>query len=182
VDWTRVCDEIQGGNLIAPTDPNAALERLSTRGEWPSDLFKTEIVQNIADFHGRKFATEKKLIEETVRSPGREQHYGPPTRPGHPFMISLFAREYRNRYPLRTFTMLVAGQRKGLKLDVHQAWRVYSSEVDLANTTSLVDVLHRFSDKFGAEMTLGDQQGHFYLGRGTPEGETPIRFLASLGR
>jgi hypothetical protein len=165
--------DIERENLIAPIDPKPALERLSTRGELPSDLFKIEIIRPIADFHGRKFATEKKLIEETVRTPNREQHYGPPTRPDQPFLISLFAREYRNKYPLRTFTMLVAGQRQrnSLKLDIHQAWRVYPSEVDLANTTSLVDVLHRFSDKFGAEMTLGDQRGHFILAAALPKGK-----------
>jgi len=157
--------------LIAPTNANAALERLSERGHLPSDLFKIEIIPNISNFHGRKYPAEEKIIAETVRSPDREQHYGPPARPEEPFLISLFAREYRNKFPLRTFTMLVAGQRKGLSLAVHQAWRVYPSEVNLEGTSSLVDMLQRFSDSFGAEIQIGNQRGHFILAAALPQNQ-----------
>jgi hypothetical protein len=39
---------------------------------------------------------------------------------------------YPDQYPMRSFVMLVAGQRHGVKLDVHQAWRVYP---DIAGMT-----------------------------------------------
>lgn len=150
-------------SLIAPADSNSVLARLSERGDLPSDLFKVEIINSISEFHGSKFSKERKLIEQTVKDPDREQHYGPPEDQAQPFLISLFAKEFRSQYPNRTFTLLVAGQRDGIKLEIHQAWRVYPSEVQLEGAETLIDMLKKFSDVYGVEINLGAQKGHFIL-------------------
>ncbi len=158
-------------SLIGPTDSESALKRLSERGELPSDLFEIRIIPNLKEFHGRKFQTEKELIERTIRSPDQEQHFGPPATADEPFLISLFAKYIPNEYPLRSFTMLVAGQRNGLMLDVHQAWRIYPDKVDLSGVTNLVDMLRRFSDVFGAEIELGGKKGNFILAANLPKNQ-----------
>lgn len=151
--------------LISPSDANVALERLSNRGELPSDLFKIEVIKNVSEFHGWKYANEEKLIEITVRSPDREQHFGEhPEGPEHPFLISLFSKQFPNRFPGRTFTMLVAGQRLGLNLIVHHAWRIYASAVELGDAQSLVDVLRKFAESFGVDVRLGGKTGRFIYG------------------
>ena len=158
-------------SLIGPTDSDLALKRLSERGELPSDLFEIRIIPNIEQFHGRKYPQEKQLIESTIQSPDQEQHFGPPASADEPFLISLFAKHIPHQYPLKSFTMLVAGQRKGLVLDVHQAWRIYPDIVNLRGVTDLVDMLRRFSDFFGAEIELGGKKGHFILAADIPKGQ-----------
>jgi len=166
----EILDSERESLVQAATRP--ALERLSIRGDLPSDLFDIELVRDISDFHGPKFRAEEKLIAETVRSPDREQHYGPPLAPGQPFLISLFAKQFPSQYPAKTFTMLVVGQRQGLKLVIHQAWRIYPSEVSLENTTTLVDLLQRFSDNFGIEIELGGKRGRFILAADLPKSDS----------
>ena len=160
--------DVELDTLIAPSNSEEALERLSTRGSLPSDLFKIEIVNQVSDFHGRKFDREERLIQKTVRSPDREQHYGPSIGPDVPAMISLFAKYFPNEYPIRSFTMLVAGQRNGLTLRIHQAWRVYP-DIALDGAPTLVDLLHCFSDQFGFELTVGDKTGNFFLSAALPQ-------------
>ena len=160
-------------SLIGPTniDSNLALKRLSERGELPSDLFEIRIIPNIEKFHGRKYPHEKKLIESTIRSPDQEQHFGPPASADGPFLISLFAKHIPHQYPLKSFTMLVAGQRNELVLDIHQAWRIYPDIVNLNGIANLVDMLRRFADIFGTEISLGDKRGHFILAADIPKGQ-----------
>lgn len=148
--------------LVGTGDQKSTLSNLSSEGRIPSDLFEIEVVNNIEKFHGNKFHKEKELIDLTVKSPDQEQHYGEPIVDGAPFLISLFAKSFTNKFPLRNFMMLVAGQRKGLALEVHQAWRIYTDLVDIHGVTSLVEILERFSNKFGAEIEVGGKIGHFF--------------------
>jgi hypothetical protein len=162
-------------SLIGPVDSEAALTRLAEKGELPSDLFQIEVIDDIKDFHGKRYPAELELIQKTVRSPDQEQHFGPPdAAPGKPVLISLFAKHFPNQYPLRSFTMLVVGQRNGLVLYVHQAWRIYADVVDLNGIKDLVDMLRRFSDVFGVEIELGDQKGRFILLADLPAGTTSL--------
>jgi hypothetical protein len=170
--------------LLEPTDTESALKRLAEKGDLPSDLYELDIISSIADFHGKKFENEKRLIELTVHAPEHEQHYGPPANPNDPFMISLFAKFFPDQYSLRSFTMLVAGQRQGLVLHVHQAWRVYPSLVNLDGVDDLVTMLRRFSDAFGADIEIGGQKGPFILAANLPTGvpvETSLTFVDPAG-
>lgn len=153
--------------LIEPPDTAAALERLAERGDLPSDLYKIDVIQNIKQFHEKNFDLEARLIEMTIRNPGREQHYGPPTFRGTPYMISLFAREFRTPWPFKDFTLLVAANRQKLVLTVHQAWRLYPSYVD-ARGTDLVELLRRFADVYGNDIEIDDKRGHFFLWANKP--------------
>lgn len=163
--------DAESESLIEKVDQETVLANLSKKGMLPSDLFDVVIVTNIENFHGKKFKTEKELIELTVKSPDQEQHYGEPVGPDEPFLISLFSKYFPNQYPLRSFTLLVAGQRNGLMLIVHQAWRVYADLVNLDGITDLVEMLERFSDSFGTEIDTGTQKGHFIKSAEIKKGE-----------
>jgi hypothetical protein len=171
----RISDalDVEGDRLIGPTDEDSTLIHLSEKGELPSDLYEVEIIINIEQFHGRKFPHEARLIREAVKTPDREQHFGPLEKVGEPALISLFAKFFPNEYPLRGFTMLVAGRRRGMILDVHQAWRVYADLVDLTRADTLVDMLRSFSNRFGAEIKLGGQIGTFIYAAEIPR-DTPV--------
>jgi len=148
--------------LIEPPDTQSALERLAERGDLASDLYRINIIPNIVQLHGKNFELEQKIINRTVRSPDREQHYGPPTEPGQPFLISLFAKKFRTLWPYKDFTMLVAGRRDKLDLHIHQAWRIYSAFVNDMGA-SLVELLERFADVYGIDLHIEGKTGHFFL-------------------
>lgn len=156
--------------LIGAIDEHAALETVSNQGFLPSDLFSVVVHVNLEKNLGKRFAHESKLISDTVKSPDQEQHYGEPIGPDEPFLISLFAKTFTNKFPLRSFTLLVAGQRQGLQLVVHQAWRIYADQVDLRGASDLVTMLERFTDKFGAEIEINGQKGHFFKVLNLPDG------------
>jgi hypothetical protein len=162
----------ESDRLVGPRDEQATLAKLSEKGELPSDLYEVSVVRQIADFHGRKFERERALIEETVKHADREQHYEPSEKDGEPVLISLFAKYFADeKYPLRSFTMLLAAQRDGLRLHVHQAWRIYPDVVDVAGAKTLIDLLKKFSDRFGAEIEMGGQKGKFILKADIAPGE-----------
>lgn len=161
----------ESDRLVGGVDERKTLEKLSEKGELPSDLFDVEIIDQVKSFHKKKFSHEEALILDTVKAPDQQQHFGEPVGPGEPFLISLFAKYFQNKFPLRSFTMLVAGQRYGLQLVVHQAWRVYADQVNLEGVSDLVEMLERFSDKFGAEIEVGGRKGHFFRELSFAEGE-----------
>jgi hypothetical protein len=157
------CLDEESDKLLAPPDTQAALARLAERGDLPSDLYEIDIIPNVIEFHGKDFPLEKEIIETTIRAPTLEQHFGPPRKIHEPAMISLFARTFRTRWPLKDFVMLVAAQREGFRLHVHQAWRIYPSRVDVKGVKTPVDWLSRFANAYGAEIEVQGKKGHFFL-------------------
>jgi hypothetical protein len=149
--------------LLAPLDTQSALVRLAERGDLPSDLYEVRIVENIAAFHGKNFDLEKQIIESTIRDPDREQHYGLGSKPYEPRLISLFLRYFRTKWPHKDFHMLVAGQRDGLILNIHQAWRIYISRVDVAGAQQPIDWLQRFADRYGVPLNIRGITSTFFL-------------------
>lgn len=152
----------ESDKLLEPFDTHVALERLAERGDLPSDLYQIVIIPNISQLHGKNMELEARLIEATIRNPDREHHYGPPTAAGTPYMISLFAKQFRTPWPFKNFTMLVAADRQKLTLTVHQAWRLYSAYVD-DRGSDLVELLHRFADVYGIDLQIGNKKDHFFL-------------------
>jgi hypothetical protein len=67
--------------------------------------------------------------------------------------------------------MLVAGERQGLRLIVHQAWRLYPDKVNVAGAVDLIEMLRRFANAFGASIEVGDQRGHFIMLADIPPGK-----------
>lgn len=165
--------------LSAPKNNEAVLDALSRKGELPSDLFNISISQSIQDFFGKEFPQEKKLIEETVRSPDREQNYGPSEDRSASFLISLFSKHFPNKFPYKSFTMIVAGKRIGQFLDIHQAWRLYSDSVSLEGADTLIEMLKRFSDTFGHPIEMGGKKANFILSAEIPRGQ-PIESVIRI--
>jgi hypothetical protein len=156
----------ESDRLTGVLDADAALKRLAARGELPSDLYKISIIEHIADFHRAGFAREKQLIESTIRLPTKEQHFGVEAHRDEPSLISLFARQFKTRFPYKDFTMLVAAAREGLILHVHQACRIYPSildGLDIRKVENLVDLLRCFADSYGFDVEIDGKRSHFFL-------------------
>ena len=147
--------------LIGPPDTQSALERMAIHGTLASDLYQINVIRQLADIYGKRFELEQRLIQRTIQSPNREQHYGPSQKPDRPSLISLFARQFKTPWPYKDFTMLVGAQRDRLVLTVHQAWRLYPYMVDIRGANP-IDLLHRFANAYGYDIEVGGQKGHFF--------------------
>jgi hypothetical protein len=160
----RIADylDAESDKLIAPPDLTSAYARLSERGDLPSDLYQIEISANVKDLHGKGFPLEKKLIETTIHTPTVEQHFGRSENPEEPAMASLFAKSFRTNWPMKDFVMLVSGIRDGTKLTVIQAWRIYTSRVDVSGVKEPLDWLKRFTDAYGAEIDIHGTKAKFF--------------------
>jgi hypothetical protein len=144
-------------------DSNKVLLRLAQTAQLPSDLYKIEVIPNIRDFYGARYASEYKRIVETVHKPDSEQHFGPAANTDEPALISIFARYYRADFPRNSFNLLVVGQRNGLKFDIHQVWRIHPDSIPQGNYTQLIDVLKAFADVFGVDIDVDGKVGRFFL-------------------
>jgi hypothetical protein len=166
--------------LLGEPHTTSAFERLIARGDFPSDLYDIRIIPNIKEFFGKDFEREKALIERTIRAPMNEQHFGPPTtNKNQPFLISLFARQFKTPFPFKDFTMLVAGNRgDGHTFHVHQAWRLYTSKVDMTGPADLIELLRRFADVYGYDIDLDGRRGNFFL---TAERPAPSKITIQVG-
>jgi hypothetical protein len=165
----RITDflDSEGDALLGPVNQEAALDSLSSKGELPSDLFKVELDNTCAavltDVFKEDYPEEIQRIEDTVRHPDAEQHFGPTEEEGNPTLVSLFIKEFKHKFPLKTYTILVAGAREGLSFKVVQAWRIYSHLVHTEGADSIVQLLERFSNSFGVELEAGGKKGNFIL-------------------
>jgi hypothetical protein len=168
----RLCDALDAESdaLLEPVNDMRALERLALRGDLPSDLYEINVVKNIQDCYGEKYSEERHYIETTVRTPDAEQHYNSRIDSDELRLISLFAKTFHDKFPVRSFVMLVAGERHGLTLTVIQAWRAYPEDVNLVGAHSPFEMLERFASAFGSKVTFGDQTGQFMLVNGIREG------------
>ncbi|MDM0051403.1 hypothetical protein [Variovorax sp. J22R115] len=167
-------------NLTGKTNVDTVLDNMAKKGEVPSDLYVLKIIDQVQDIYKRHWASEFDIISNTVKAADQEQHFGPEEHGGEPTLISLFAKSYTNKFPYRNFMMLVAGQRAGLTLHVHQAWRIYADDIDLKNAKDLVDVLRRFCERFGLEFEVNGVRGKFMLNVELANEETYVRQITIL--
>lgn len=158
--------------LVPDTVNQTILEKLSERGELPSDLYKINIIPSIKDFYKDRYAKEYDKIKETITSPDREQHYGPPSNKKEPFLISLFSRFYNADYSYDSYYLLVVGQRSGLRLDVHQVWRIYQDLVPSDRDTTLLELLKAFAEKYGFDIESNGKRSKFFVSETAPREST----------
>lgn len=153
-------------------DNDAVLRDLSQKGQLPSDLYGISIIENVQEIYRKHWFQERKIIHETIKAPDREQHFvAHPGQVDGP-LVSLFVKHYPNKYPNKSYLMLVVGQRTDLTMYVHQAWRLYRDQIDIAGTTDLVELLKRFTDVFGLDFKIGNVEGKFQLDLETTPSES----------
>ena len=147
--------------LDLPVDSDAALTRLSERGELPSDVFDVVVYESLREVYGDAMKQEHQNILLTVRSPEAEEHFGPSISPDRPALVSLLGRRLPAHPRRAGFYHIVAGERSSTKLNVQQAWRIYEDEIDLIGAGTLMGALKLFAERYGVTIKCGDQVGRF---------------------
>jgi hypothetical protein len=164
--------------ILEPVDEEQTLKKLADKGDLPSDLFNIQYSNVLIDILKEDFIDEQFFISETIKKADQFQNLEPGQDEGEDsFMISLFAKQFKGKYPINNFTMLVAGQRSGLNFHVMQAWRISPHLVDTSGSPQLVDLLRRFADVFGIEMTVGKKRAKFFYSAEIPP---DFKFESSL--
>lgn len=154
--------DAEADKLIAPPDVPSAFERLSQRGDLPSDLYQLKIDPGVSGLYGKGFALEKKIIAATVHAPTKEQHFGMTDDPSVPALASLFLKSFRTTWPMRDFVNLVVGNREGTRLSINQSWRIYLSRVDVSGVEEPLDWLKRFTNTYGYEIEINGTKAKFF--------------------
>lgn len=155
--------DCQSDALITVNNPSQGKERLSAEGILPSDAYSVQFENHLEENFGWRWNVERVLAEETIRHPHREQTLEQVDLSNIGALISIFSRFYQHKFPARSFWFLVIGDRRGAVFHVSQVWRVYPSEVDLSNCSTLLDVLKSFAQRFGYEIELNGARGKFFL-------------------
>jgi hypothetical protein len=146
---------------IAGIEPDdTTTQQLSKEGLLPSDLYRLTFDTELAQRHGKHWDIEKRLTEITVHSPHREQNFSSSTFQSA--RVSLFARYFTHKYPVRSFWMLVSGIRHGIIFDIAQILRVYPQDVDLTGSADLLDMLQAFVKVFGVDIELDGVKDRFF--------------------
>lgn len=149
--------------LAGTTDNDEVLRKLAVKGEVPADLYQPVLLPVLRQVYEDHWYLAQDNIFDTIRRADQEQHFETAGSAGGTPLISLFTKEFLGKDPRNNFTMLVAAARDGLKLEVHQAWRIYHEDVFLAGASDLVDILKRFSDVFGLEFSFKGKRAKFML-------------------
>lgn len=174
--------DAESESLLTPVDEGAVLESLGEKGALPSDLYRIHFDEGLKNNLSIKFEIEAQYIQDTVREAEREQHFDAAGSSGRATLISLFSRFYPNpKFPGRGFTFLVAGQRRGLDMNVTQSWRLYADLIDVSSAKDLLGVLKLFTDHFGYPVRIGDWVGSF-LQLDIPEVDGVTRFSVEIER
>lgn len=170
-------------SLIGKTDVNAVLHRLALEGDIPSDLYQIQIVPNVKSIYEKHWPETEEHIRDAVKTAELEQHFGPNSEENKPKLISLFLKSFPDKFPFRSFKLLVAGQRNGLLLNIQQAWRIYADQINLEGAADLVEILRRFADKYGVDFTFNGVATKFVLHADRPAGtESNIVILPQYKR
>lgn len=169
--------DLEVDNLVGKTDDQKVLLGLADKGQAPSDVYDVTIIQQVQTLYKDNWDREYGQILETIRDADQEQHFGPDAKDGDPSLVSLFAKVFPNEFPYRTFTLLVATHREGLRLFVHQVWHIYQDEIPIKDAANLIDVLRRFADRFGVEFEINNMRAKFLLNVEIPVNRTLTRSI-----
>lgn len=153
----------EGNKLVSSEISESYLNKLGNEGLLPSDLYTTFWNPAFASRYGKHWSIEKNLAEKTITRPDIEESHDSFT--GNDFaLITIFAKFFdHKKYPAKSFWVVVAGQRKGQKLDVVNIFRAYPSHIDLKECKSLLDVLRVISEKFGFPIEIDGEKNTFFF-------------------
>jgi hypothetical protein len=171
----RLSDALdEEAETLDTVDSEAALGRLSERGELPSDLFNVIVDDNqIRQVYGDALEQERKYILDTVRSPEEEYHFGSSVGSDQPALISILGRRFPGTPRRSGFYHIVSGRRDGTSLIVRQAWRMYEDEIDLMQARTVLGALKSFAEKYGLTVKIGIRVGKFIHFALVPPGQPP---------
>jgi hypothetical protein len=150
--------------LTDKTDDHDILSQLADKGELPSDLYEPTLISNLRGIYEKHWYLIQDNIFETIRKADREQHFAPAAdTKGEAPLVSFFAKNFQEKNPQDNFTMFLVGQRQGLKLEIHQAWRLYTSDIKFSGTKNLFELLERFTEVYGVEFDLNGKKTKFIV-------------------
>jgi hypothetical protein len=132
-----------------------ARARLGQQGLLSSNLYQIQFHQTFVE--AEKRGIRKAHVEQAIHQPDSLQHVLPEKIRSEDFpAISVYAKHHGTSHSTDRFTLLVPTLRRGATQIVSAAWRVYHSDVDLADAHEPLDVLRAFVGTYGINFRVGN--------------------------
>lgn len=126
--------------------------RLGNEGILPSALYDIHFMDDFATLV-EPYGISRVEVTRAIHESSVAEHYVPSKFglvDGN--AVSLFARHVPGDDP---HTLIVDCQRKGARIEVHYALRIFHADVDLTRAAKAIDILEAFTKKFGSEFFVG---------------------------
>jgi len=151
-------DELEKSTKLEDKTEKEILNRLSARGELPTDLYTVNIQNTIATKKFQNiFKKNEALITETIKKPDMTYNFGAN------YCASIFAKFYKGKYEYNSFFLLVVGKREGLTFIVNQVWQLYNDMVSGNSFNNALDLLKHFVENFGVEVDFQGEISKFFI-------------------
>jgi hypothetical protein len=148
---------------LSMTDEKAATARVGQEGALKPGLYSVDFATSFQQFEG--LGVRRSHVIEALGNPDSYQHIVPDKIKIHSApALSVFAKRIDAREN-DAFWALVIAWRHGATLEVDASWRVYESDVSLAEVGARpIEMLQAFVSVYGLEFTLaGKLKGNFFL-------------------
>ncbi len=152
----------EGSDTILEVDEAAVQQKIDRVGSLPSDLYRVVLDQRIYDVYGQNGYKEIPAIEATVHSPDAEKHFVSRSESEREGFLSIFAKQFVNKYLAKTYTLIVIGLRNGPEFNVKAAYRFYGSFSFTGEDADIIDILKLFSRDFGIDAHVKGYFGSFF--------------------
>ncbi len=161
---------------LATSDLQEIEDRVGQQGNLRPDAYKVTLT-SAREKDLRAYFITRVQIKNTVNHADDFQHLLPGLFGPTDSDVSLFIKRYDNESD--PFTILVQAQRNGATLGVNKAYKIYHSDVDLDDALSPLEVLLAFIDKYGVNITVGDETSKFVMYKSIPRtGEDEINVFS----
>lgn len=151
-------DELEKSTKLEEKTEKEILNRLSARGELPTDLYTINIQNTIAIKKFQNiFKKNEALITETIKKPDMAYNFGAN------YCASIFTKFYKEKYEYNSFFLLVVGKREGLTFIVNQVWCLFNDMVSGNSFNNALELLKYFVENFGVEVDFHGRTSKFFI-------------------
>jgi hypothetical protein len=150
---------------LAGSDLHAVENRVGQQGNLRPEAYKVILTSRDEEYF-YKYGLHRGQIKATVNEADDFQHLLPGLFGPVDNNVSLFVKIYPNGDD--PFTILVQAERAGATVKVQHAFKVYDSDVNLDYVREPLDLLLVFVEKYGFQVTVGDESGKFVMYKSIP--------------
>jgi hypothetical protein len=150
---------------LAGSDLQDVENRVGQQGNLRPEAYKVILTSRDEEYF-RKYGLNRVQIKATVNEADDFEHLLPGLFGPVDNNLSLFIKSHSNGDD--PFTILVQAERAGATVKVQHAFKVYDSDVNLDYVREPLDLLLVFIEKYGVQITVGDETGKFVMYKSIP--------------
>lgn len=151
-------------------------KRLGQKGVLPPNAYKIRFAREF-ELLCKNFSITEKEVLRAINYPDMVKHFVAEVQDKND-AISLYVKTVANGTD--PYSLLVDAIRINDEISIHFAFRVYHSDVDVSTISSPTDLLQVFTEKFGSEISLNNENGKLFLYKKMDVGTSQFKFTQPL--